>query len=63
MKIPEGFTPRGEGNEQPPETYDKKVAVIYGNPFVKTPYEIRANEAPWKVPDGPLRLIAWKILP
>lgn len=62
MNIPEGFIPRGESNEQPPETYDKQAAVVFGNPFLRNPIETPANRAPWKVPDGPLRIIAWRLL-
>lgn len=62
MNIPEGFTPRGNSNEQPPETYDKQVSVILAGMRPGRVLESGANGLAWKIPDGPLRIIAWKIL-
>lgn len=70
MKIPEGFTPRGEGNEQPLETYDKRVWAIPASALSHDPSmgkvllaPVSANKCPWKVPDGPCRIVAWKLAP
>lgn len=66
MKIPEGFTPRGDSNEQPPETYDKKVLIVLDNPFGTAASEIAVTAnglSFWKIPDGPLRVAAYKVLP
>lgn len=62
MNIPEGFTPRGDSNEQPPETYDKWVElVLEGGKQLSR--ECAANAVTWKVPTGPARIIAYKVLP
>ncbi len=62
MTIPEDFTHRGNSNEQPPETYDKGVEyVIAGR---REPmFCSRANALAWKIPDGPMRIIAYKVRP
>jgi len=65
MNIPEGFTPRGDSNEQPPETYDKMVKLVYmdrkGLALISAP--ATANRLGWKVPDGANRIYAYKVLP
>lgn len=65
MNIPEGFTPRGDSNEQPPETYDKKVDVIVlsRNGREAEICSIPANGLPWKIPHGSMRIIAYRTLP
>jgi len=63
MNIPEGFTPRGDSNEQPLETYDKWVSVILQGAKQDRRLGSRANGLPWKIPDGPMRIIAWRIEP
>lgn len=73
--IPGGFTVRGEGNEQPPETVDKVVMTRMADDYCSairyhSDEEVRAwfdgkfkaNGLPWKIPDGPGRIIAWKIV-
>lgn len=66
MNIPEGFTPRGDSNEQPPETYGKAVWVIrerYDGATNGIMDAWKANFLPWKIPQGPLRILAYKVLP
>lgn len=66
MNIPEGFTPRGDSNEQPPETYDKRVCVVYANERPEAwgaQVGRNANTLAWKTPDGPLRIQAYRVLP
>lgn len=66
MNIPEGFTPRGDSNEQPLETYDKRVTVMYANERPNawsTQVGRSANKLAWKIPDGPMRIQAYKVLP
>lgn len=63
MSVPEGFTHRGDGNEQPPETYDKWVALVFSGFGKKVWDSTPANTAPWKVPDGADRIHAYKVLP
>lgn len=64
MKIPEGFTPRGDSNEQPLETYDKNVQLVFeGSSAEHIPAVFPANIMPWKIPDGPMRIIAWRLAP
>lgn len=65
MKIPEGFTPRGDSNEQPLETYDKRVFVIHADSRATAwdcTTDRSANALAWKIPDGPLRIVAYKVL-
>lgn len=62
MNIPEGFTPRGDSNEQPLETYDKGVEYLLAGKR-EALFCSRANALAWKIPDGPMRIIAYKVLP
>ncbi len=63
MNIPEGFTPRGDSNEQPLETYDKDVLLWKANhPLGYTVTTAKANTADWKIPEGSMRILAFQVL-